>query len=615
MQWMATRGAELTPYPGSRGLSPAREHGIVHTAMQSRTDVEPRPPASLERSAVRRWERRPRLPGRVQDRLPRYDGLGLAVAALFVCLSLTPSLLPRGPAFQGWLSGVVAAAGYGLGVLVHRVCSRLARRVGLLRPERDADLLQRLRRAGWTLLAFGAPAAIGTFVVAARGWQREAHRLVRQDAPGPGSPVLILALMASAFVVLVGSFRLAARATRALDRQLSRWLPVIVAGIASIVLVAVAIGTVFDQVVLRIALAGLDRVAAATNDTTPDGVDRPADPARSGSSASLVNWDDLGYEGRVFVSGGPSAAQLSRFSGWPAKTPIRAYVGLLSADDARERAALAVAELERTGAFDRKVLCVVTTTGTGWVDNRSATALEYLYNGDTAIVATQYSYLPSPVSFVFDDDAVELEGATLLEAVQRRWRDLPAGHRPKMLVYGESLGSNGGPAAFGDLNAMRRGTDGALFVGPPSSNSFWESLVNHRAPGSPERLPVYGKGADVRFAASPQTLDRALPAGWTRPRVLFLQHANDPVVWWTPDLLFRRPDWLTEARGPGVSPSMSWYPIVTFWQVTADLAVANHVPRGNGHRYGSLLADGWAAVAAPPGWTPADTIRLRTVIP
>ena len=35
---------------------------------------------------------------------------------LFLWLSLTPSLLPRGPLFQGIVSGAAGAIGYGLGV-------------------------------------------------------------------------------------------------------------------------------------------------------------------------------------------------------------------------------------------------------------------------------------------------------------------------------------------------------------------------------------------------------------------------------------------------------------------------------------------------------------------
>ena len=59
---------------------------------------------------------------------------------------------------------------------------------------------------------------------------------------------------------------------------------------------------------------------------------------------------------------------------------------------------------------------------------------------------------------------------------------------------------------------------------------------------------------------------------------------------------------------------MRWYPLVTFWQITADLANAERVPPGHGHGYGALVADAWAAVVPPEGWTDADTRRLREVI-
>jgi uncharacterized membrane protein len=79
-------------------------------------------------------------------------------------------------------------------------------------------------------------------------------------------------------------------------------------------------------------------------------------------------------------------------------------------------------------------------------------------------------------------------------------------------------------------------------------------------------------------------------------------------------LAVRRPDWLSEPRGFDVLPAMRWYPFVTFWQVTADLIVAQDTTPGHGHKYGSELATGWAAIAPPAGWTPNDTARLVRLI-
>ncbi|CQD17457.1 transmembrane protein [Mycolicibacterium conceptionense] len=45
-----------------------------------------------------------------------YTFFGTAVGLVFIWFSLTPSLLPRGPLFQGLVSGGAGAIGYGLGV-------------------------------------------------------------------------------------------------------------------------------------------------------------------------------------------------------------------------------------------------------------------------------------------------------------------------------------------------------------------------------------------------------------------------------------------------------------------------------------------------------------------
>lgn len=117
----------------------------------------------------------------------------------------------------------------------------------------------------------------------------------------------------------------------------------------------------------------------------------------------------------------------------------------------------------------------------------------------------------------------------------------------------------------------------------------------------------------MRFAGSPEDI-RSMEGSWPSPRVLYLQHASDPVVWWSPRLILRRPDWLVESSGDDVLGVMRWFPLVTFLQLTADLANSIEVPPGHGHNYASLFADGWAAVASPDEWGRADTDRLRLIL-
>ena len=152
-----------------------------------------------------------------------------------------------------------------------------------------------------------------------------------------------------------------------------------------------------------------------------------------------------------------------------------------------------------------------------------------------------------------------------------------------------------------------------LWAGPPNFNELWRGLVAGRDPGSPEWLPVYDDGRTVRFADEADDLDQP-PGPWEQPRLVYLQNASDPIVWWSPQLILQRPDWLRGERGPDVSEDMFWIPFVSFWQVTADLVFAVNVPDGHGHRYAADYVNGWAELAQPEGWTSADTERLRQLI-
>jgi uncharacterized membrane protein len=96
--------------------------------------------------------------------------------------------------------------------------------------------------------------------------------------------------------------------------------------------------------------------------------------------------------------------------------------------------------------------------------------------------------------------------------------------------------------------------------------------------------------------------------------VLYLQHPSDPIVWWSPRLIWDRPDWLGEPHGRDVLDAMVWMPLVTFWQVTADLPLSTGVPDGHGHNYHREFVDGWAKVLQPPGWSTGKAEQLRAIV-
>lgn len=529
---------------------------------------------------------------RVVWRRPGFGGtLG---ATLFFCASLTPSLLPRDWLLQGVMGAVTGILGYGVGAAIGAAGRRLL-------PVRE-----RAGRLAWQIMLGCCAGLTAVALWYSYDWQRDLRALMDMDTRITWFPPVILAVSLALFTLFLLIARLVRLAGRNLIDWLDRFVPVYVGHVAGVAIVGVVVAVFANDVVYSGFVGAMSDLSSVTNGTTDPRAHRPTSPKISGGPGSLVSWASLGKEGRTFTGAAVPPAQLSAFSGRPALQPIRVYVGLDSTSSPEQQAALAVRELERTGAFQRHVLAVLGTTGTGWVDQHLADSLEFMVNGDSALVALQYSYLPSWVSFLVDRDKAAATGAALFSAVRQRWAALPAGHRPKLVVAGESLGSFELESAFTDLPSLTGGTDGALFVGPPNVNPIWSDVTAERRPGSPVWRPDYRDGRTVRFAQYPGDLGR--------PRVVYLQNASDPVVWWSPRLAYRRPAWLESPRGPDVNPQMNWFPLVTFWQVLVDMAAGQRVPAAHGHVYGANIVDGWAAVAAPPGWTGKDTARLRQLV-
>ena len=537
--------------------------------------------------------------------LLRLDFTGVAFAALFFCLSLTPSLLPRDWLSAGVIGGINAAIGYGIGVIVGRA---LRRRMS--------------RRAKWIVVTASIAASL-VMVIPAAAWQRRVSAIMGIDGPhavGYLRTVPVALLVGGLLIAVARLFKDAVKGVARL--MIRRWnLNDEVATFIGTAIVVALIITLVNGVLVRGLLAGASAVFQPQNASTRPGVDQPRQPERSGSPMSFAPWDTLGLQGRTFVGTGPGAGELTALNGRPAKAPIRIYAGLQSGDTVESRIAVLLSELQRTRAYERKLLVIIPTTGTGWVDPIAARAIESMYNGDTVLVAMQYSYLPSWISFLADRQKSVETGRAMIDAIHQRWLQWPRQRRPMLALYGESLGSMAGQGAFGYLrDIVAMDFSSVLWVGPPNQSALWRALTARRDPGSPEVQPRYDNGRTVRFAQASDAGEIAAVAAppWEGTRVLYLQHASDPVVWWSPDLLARRPDWLREPPGIDRSPSMRWYPIVTFFQVTADMAGnvtdSTDTPDGHGHKYGDLQLDGWVAVAAPEGWTPFDTDRVRRAL-
>jgi len=525
---------------------------------------------------------------------------GAITATAFFWLSATPSLLPRGAFFQGVVSGAAAAIGYGVGTFFAWLARYLVSRpTAWPRPPR------------WAWAALGTIAVAGTAVMFYWyiHWQNQIRDLMSVDRLGWGAAPVVVLVAAFVFALLIVIGQLWGAAVRSLTSRINRRVPRRISAIASVTLMVVLSIFIVNGVVANYGMRALNSSFAALNDETNPDSDPPLSTLRSGGPESLMSWASLGRLGRSFVSTGPTRQDIAEFTGRPADDPIRAYAGLDQNSNPRATADLVVREMQRTGAFERKLIGIGSSTGTGWINQATVDSLEYMYGGDTTMVSMQYSTLPSWLSFLVDQQRARNAGIALFEAVDKVVRSIPEAQRPLVVVFGESLGSFGGESPFGSVPTLSARTDGALFVGPTFSNTLWKETTANRDSGSPEWLPEYQNGEMVRFISGKQDLRRRL-GPWDHGRIVYLQHASDPISWWSPELVLNKPDWLSEPRGPDVLDSVQWIPIVTFLQVAADLAVAADVPDGHGHHYLEAIPWAWQAILEPPDWTDADTERL-----
>ena len=533
----------------------------------------------------------------------RYTLPGAWVALVFACLACTPSLLPRGAVLQGVVCGISAAIGYGVGV------------AGAWTWRAFADRDPRPPRSGaWRVFAISAAVLLVLALGLGQWWQAQLRDLMGAPAPNPLLLVVLPLVAAALFTGLVALSRSLRGLYQRIAGRLQRWMGPRAARALGWVAVVAVTWLVVSGLLLN-GLAGLaDRSFSVRKGATAEGVEQPTSALRSGGPGSLVSWESLGRQGRTITGTGPSAQEIAAFTGSSAMEPIRAYAGTVSAGDVEERAELAVADLDRAGGFDRRYLLVATTTGSGWLDAGAVDSFEYLTGGDSALVTMQYSYLPSWLSYLVDQKKAREAGRQLFDAVYERWSKLPAASRPRLFVFGLSLGSFGGETAFSGEYDLGNRTAGALLAGPPNFNTLYREFTDHRDPGTPEVEPVYKGGRTVRFTNEVAAGVGPPSTRWEGTRVLYLQHPSDPIVWWSPRLIWDRPDWLGEPHGRDVLDTMVWIPLVTFWQVTADLPLSTGVPDGHGHTYTREFVDGWATVLQTPNLPPDKAEQLRDLV-
>ncbi len=524
---------------------------------------------------------------------------------LFFAASLTPTLLPRSFLTQGVLSGFCLTVGYGIGAFG-----------GWLWAYMELPLPKALLRVAKPAAAASCTVVTIVALWRAAAWQNSIRELMGLEPVDTAHPAEIILIALATFAILMAVARLFLLALRSVATRVNRFLPRRLANVIAVIAAAALLWSLINGVLVRVVLHAADASFREYDELIePDSV-RPSDPLKTGSSASLLAWDKLGRAGREFISSGPTREDISAFSGRDGLEPIRVYVGLRSAIKPEARAKLALEELKRVGGFARSVLIVVTPTGTGWIDPAAMDSVEYLHDGDVASVALQYSYLPSwLLSLLAEPDYGVDSAAALFKEIYGYWITLPKSRRPKLYLYGLSLGAANSQQSTDLIEVLSDPPSGALWSGPPHSSRLWRLLTDHRNPGSPAWLPRLRDGSFVRFMnqhgefTSPAS---APSAAWGPIRVVYLQYASDPVTFFDYRSFYREPDWMLWPRGPDVSPLLRWYPVVTFLQLAMDMYMATTAPVGYGHVYAPAhYIDAWIELTGVRGWSEEQIARLK----
>lgn len=322
----------------------------------------------------------------------------------------------------------------------------------------------------------------------------------------------------------------------------------------------------------------------------------PQTPEVTGSPASGLDWLKQTREGARWLSMAlPPETINAVMQIQTAIQPIRVYASIDIADSEAGRAQVLLDEIDRTKALERKAFALFSPTGSGYVNYVANEVFEYLMHGDCASAAIQYSVLPSALS-LGDVSMGVRQTQMVMDGVAERVRNMPKNKRPKLFMFGESLGSNVSEDVFDGtwtFGPEGLGLDAALWIGTPSATKWRKQLWGYR---SITQAPRVGPGSIY--------LPRAIVDWHEMPaserdevRFLLLQNGDDPIPKFGSQVLWRRPDWLGPhaTRPLGAPRNTHWIPISTFLMTFIDMLNALTPTPGifaeGGHDYREVVPE------------------------
>lgn len=534
------------------------------------------------------------LARRLSPLLPNWWGLVGGQTASWIALG--PSFLPR----RWWTTaGSVSLSqmyGYAIGSGARAIRNAL-RRNGHSTPSLRSATAERITQ---TAMLSALAAGTGVALVNASERQREIAQLVQQKPQSNLEQIAGFVIGTTNTALTVGFVRFMQVSSARAHNLIRRIAPALAAPLSGFLVVSTLVYGISRYLIRSQVFSRVQAAAELKNLLPLPGRTPPTEPERSGSRASLESYGGLGRHGRAIASDGPRRADIAAFWNEPAMEPVRAYIGLAARLSIPAAAKRAVKELDRAGGFERDHLVIFVGTGTGWLNDWSMAAIEYLTRGNCAMVSMQYTVLTSALALIADRRSPQLTAQSLYREVRAHLDTLPPERRPKLYMSGESLGTFGGLSTFENATDMVNSLAGAVWAGTPQFSPIWQELTEARNPGSPYIRPDIGNGALIRFSNRPDDVTHNASgepyAPWGKSRTIFLQHPSDPVVWWHPSLIWKQPVWFEEPRGHDVTDRMRWWPWVSFWQISADMPLSLATPGGHAHRYFEEYVAAWSQV-------------------
>jgi len=320
----------------------------------------------------------------------------------------------------------------------------------------------------------------------------------------------------------------------------------------------------------------------------------PQAPEITGSPASGIDWTKVTREGARWLAMTLQPQNIASVMGVDkAKQPIRVYASLDMTQDDQERARILLAEIDRTKALERKAFALFSPTGSGYVNYVACETFEYLTLGDCASAAIQYSVLPSALSLTRVPTGTA-QTEMVMRGITERLMAMPAAKRPKVFLFGESLGSQVSQEMFrgtGMFGLEGTGVDAALWIGTPAATQWRRQVWGSRTVA---QAPEVGPGA----AYLPRNLEdwRALSQQEReQAKYVLLMNGDDPIPKFGAQVAWRKPDWLgpDDKRPLGSPQGTRWLPgmtcLTTFFDMQNALVPTPGIFAEGGHDYRDVL--------------------------